>query len=154
MLRRLGTHARVGGARHDHRVGGDGRQREPARSRRRAAPREGSFGRALERFPELADYKITHAWQGNVALTIDEEPHLGKLDGLHYALGCNGSGVAQMTYMGTQLARKIARVANYRCAFDSGSFPTHPLYHGNKGLLVPLVGNYLRVRDWWDRKMG
>ena len=112
------------------------------------------FGRALERFPELADYKITHAWQGNVALTIDEQPHMGKLDGLHYALGCNGSGVAQMTYMGTQLARKIARVANYRCAFDSGSFPTHPLYRGNKGLLVPVVGNYLRARDWWDRNMG
>ena len=112
------------------------------------------YGRALERFPELADYKITHAWQGNVALTIDEEPHLGKLDGLHYALGCNGSGVAQMTYMGTQLARKIARAANYRCAFDSGHFPTHPLYRGNKGLLVPLLGNYLRVRDWLDRKLG
>ncbi|MEM8686962.1 MAG: FAD-dependent oxidoreductase [Pseudomonadota bacterium] len=112
------------------------------------------FERALERFPELADYKITHAWNGNVALTIDEQPHLGKLEGLHYALGCNGSGVAQMTYMGTQLARKIAQVANYRCAFDTGAFPTHPLYTGNKTLLVPMVGNYLRFRDWWDRRSG
>jgi len=112
------------------------------------------FGMALERIPELADSKITHAWQGNVALTIDEEPHTGKLDGLHYALGCNGSGVAQMTYMGTQLARKIAGVANYRCSFDTGNFPTHPLYRGNKGLLVPVVGNYLRFRDWLDRRQG
>lgn len=112
------------------------------------------FARALERFPELADYKITHAWNGNVALTIDEQPHVGKLDGLHYALGCNGSGVAQMTYMGTQLARKIAKVANYRCAFDTDQFPTHPLYRGNKSFLVPMVGNYLRFRDWWDRRAG
>ncbi len=112
------------------------------------------FNRALERLPELADFKITHAWTGNVALTIDEQPHVGKLEGLHYALGCNGSGVAQMTYMGTQLARKIARVANYRCAFDTDEFPTHPLYSGNKSVLVPLVGNYLRFRDWWDRKTG
>ena len=89
-----------------------------------------------------------------LALTIDEQPHVGKLDGLHYALGCNGSGVAQMTYMGTQLARKIAGVANYRCAFDTDQFPTHPLYNGNKSLLVPMVGNYLRFRDWWDRKTG
>ena len=108
----------------------------------------------LKRFPELADYKITHAWQGNVAVTFDEQPHLGKYEGLHYALGCNGSGVARMTYMGTQLARKIARVANYRCAYDTGDFPTHPLYNGNKGLLVPLAGTYLSARDWWDRKMG
>lgn len=112
------------------------------------------FARALERFPELADYQITHAWSGNVALTIDEQPHVGKLEGLHYALGCNGSGVAQMTYMGTQLARKIAKVANYRCAFDTDEFPTHPLYRGNKSLLVPMVGNYLRFRDWWDRRAG
>ncbi len=112
------------------------------------------FDRAVERIPELADYKITHAWNGNVALTIDEQPHVGKLEGMHYALGCNGSGVAQMTYMGTQLARKIAGVANYRCAFDTEEFPTHPLYNGDKSLLVPMVGNYLRLRDWWDRRTG
>ncbi len=112
------------------------------------------YARAIERFPELADYKITHAWSGNVALTIDEQPHVGKLEGLHYALGCNGSGVAQMTYMGTQLARKIAKVANYRCAFDTDEFPTHPLYRGNKSFLLPMVGNYLRLRDWWDRRAG
>ena len=44
--------------------------------------------------------KITHAWTGNVAFTLDEMPHMGKLDNLHYALGCNGSGVAMMTYLG------------------------------------------------------
>ena len=28
-----------------------------------------------------------------------------------------------MTYLGYQTARKIARAANYACAFDSGDFP-------------------------------
>ena len=49
---------------------------------------------------------------------------MGEEGGLHYCLGCNGSGVAMMTYLGTQTARKIARVANAPCAFDAPDFPT------------------------------
>ena len=108
----------------------------------------------VERFPQLADTKVTHAWTGNVALTLDEQPHLGQLEGLHYALGCNGSGVAMMTYMGTQLACKIAGQPNYRCAFDSGDFPTHPFYNGRSRWFLPVIGNYLKMRDWIDRRRG
>ena len=39
--------------------------------------------------------------------------------GMHYLLGCNGSGVAMMTYLGWQTARKIAGVANQPSAFDT-----------------------------------
>ena len=108
----------------------------------------------LDRFPQLAGVKITHAWTGNVAFTFDEVPHMGKMDGLHYALGCNGSGVAMMTYLGTQTARKIAGVANYACAFDREDFPDHPLYKGDPRWLLPVVGPYFRGRDWLDRKFG
>ena len=106
------------------------------------------------RFPALQGCKLTHAWTGNVALTLDEQPHLGKLEGLHYALGCNGSGVAMMTYMGTLIARKIAGAANYASSFDSGRFPAHPLYNGRSRCFLPVIGNYLRFRDWWDRRSG
>jgi glycine/D-amino acid oxidase-like deaminating enzyme len=105
-----------------------------------------------DRFPQLRGCRITHAWTGNVAFTFDELPHMGKLDGLHYALGCNGSGIAMMTYLGTMNARKIAGIGNYRCAFDSDEFPTHPLYHGNPWF-IPLVGKYFRLRDWLDRHL-
>ncbi len=108
----------------------------------------------VERFPQLADTGITHAWDGNVALTFDEQAHLGTMKGLHYALGCNGAGVATMTYMGTRLAQKIAGVSNANCAYDTGQFPDHPLYTGNSNWFLPLIGNYFRVRDWWDRKAG
>jgi glycine/D-amino acid oxidase-like deaminating enzyme len=103
-----------------------------------------------DRFPKLASCRITHAWTGNVAFTFDEVPHMGERDGLHYALGCNGSGVAMMTYLGTMNARKIAGIANYRCAFDTQDFPTNPLYHGNPWF-IPMVGRYFRLRDWIDR---
>jgi glycine/D-amino acid oxidase-like deaminating enzyme len=107
----------------------------------------------IERFPQLRGLKVTHAWTGNVAFTLDALPHMGRWDGLHYCLGCNGSGVAMMTYLGYQTARKIARVANYACSFDGEEFSDHPLYSGNPWFL-PMVGSYYRLRDNLDRLLA
>jgi len=106
-----------------------------------------------DRFPQLRGAKITHAWTGNVAFTLDALPHMGQRDGLHYCLGCNGSVVAMMTYLGWQTARKIAVAANYACSFDTEEFPDHPLYSGNPWFL-PVVGGYYRLRDNLDRLVG
>jgi len=107
----------------------------------------------LDRFPQLKGTKITHAWTGNVAFTMDELPHMGKFQGLHYALGCNGSGVAMMSFLGRETARKIVGKSNRTIAFDQPEFPTSPLYHGNPWFL-PLVGAWFRTRDWWDRRFN
>jgi glycine/D-amino acid oxidase-like deaminating enzyme len=106
-----------------------------------------------DRFPQLKGTKVTHAWTGNVAFTLDEVSHMGKFDNLHYALGCNGSGVAMMSYLGHQTARKIAGKVNQICAFDRPDFPDHPLYNGSTWFL-PWIGRYFRTRDWIDRKFG
>ncbi len=105
------------------------------------------------RFPQLRGVKVTHAWTGNTAFTLDALPHMGQSDGLHYCLGCNGSGVAMMTYLGWQTARKIARAANYACSFDTRDFPDHPLYSGNPWFL-PAVGGWYRLRDRLDRLLA
>jgi glycine/D-amino acid oxidase-like deaminating enzyme len=110
-------------------------------------------GYMTERFPQLRGVRITHGWTGNTAFTLDALPHMGEDEGLHYALGCNGSGIAMMTYLGYQTARKIARAANYACAFDSPEFPDHPLYSGNPWFL-PLIGSYYRLRDRLDRMLA
>ncbi len=106
-----------------------------------------------DRFPQLRDVKVTHAWTGNVAFTLDALPHMGHQDGMHYLLGCNGSGVAMMTYLGWQTARKIAGVANHPCAFDTEDFPTHALYSGNPWFL-PAIGAWYRLRDELDRGLA
>jgi glycine/D-amino acid oxidase-like deaminating enzyme len=106
-----------------------------------------------DRFPQLRGARITHAWTGNVAFTLDELPHMGKFDNLHYALGCNGSGIAMMSYLGHQTARKIAGRVNRICAFDRPEFPDHPLYNGSTWFL-PWIGRYFRTRDWIDRRLG
>jgi glycine/D-amino acid oxidase-like deaminating enzyme len=110
-------------------------------------------GYMTERFPQLRRVRVTHSWTGNTAFTLDALPHMGEEGGLHYALGCNGSGIAMMTYLGTQTARKIARVANAPCAFDAAEFPDHPLYTGNPWFL-PAVGGWYRMRDRLDRMLA
>ena len=105
------------------------------------------------RFPQLRGAKVTHAWTGNTAFTLDALPHMGQSEGLHYCLGCNGSGIAMMTYLGWQTARKIARAANYACSFDTADFPDHPLYSGNPWFL-PAIGSWYRLRDRLDRLLA
>ena len=104
-----------------------------------------------DRFPQLDGVKITHAWTGSLAFTFDEVAHMGKRHGLYFALGCNGSGVAMMTFLGTEVARKLAGV-NATSAFDSPDFPGHWAYNGNPWF-VPWFGRYLRLRDWLDRML-
>lgn len=106
-----------------------------------------------DRFPQLKGVKVTHAWTGNVAFAFDFLPHMGQEEGKHYCLACNGSGVAMMTYLGYQTARKILGGSNQKqCAFDGRDFPTVPFYSGRPWFL-PIVGNYYRLRDKVDRML-
>lgn len=107
-----------------------------------------------DRFPQLRGAKVTHAWTGNVAFTFDALPHTGRMDGLHYALGCNGSGVAVMTYMGTQTARRIIGGTNRPCGFELAEFPDFPLYRGNPDWVLPTLGAYYRFRDGLSRLLA
>jgi glycine/D-amino acid oxidase-like deaminating enzyme len=109
------------------------------------------YGFMTDRLPQLKGVRITHAWTGNVAFTFDFLPHMGRVDGLYYALGCNGSGVAMMTYLGTQTARKILEGGKRVCAFDDGDMPRARWYSGTPWFL-PLVWRYYRARDLFDRR--
>lgn len=59
-------------------------------------------------FPELGGARIDYAWGGNVAFTRDQMPRAGLLDAVYYAGGYPGHGVAMATYLGRQIARRIA----------------------------------------------
>lgn len=105
----------------------------------------------VRRFPALAEARITHAWMGNVAFARDRLPHMGSAEGLHWALCCNGSGVAMMSYLGSKIARRLLDRPNAPlCAFDGGAFPGIPLYRGDPWFL-PAVGTTYRFRDFLDR---
>ncbi len=112
-------------------------------------PRESArlLQRAMqERFPSLADVRISHSWGGNVAFTFDYLPHIGSHEGLHYALGYNAQGLAMATHFGQLLARRILDPAKADSAFLGREFPTKPFYAGNPWFL-PLLGEWYRLRD-------
>lgn len=109
--------------------------------------------RMIERFPQLSGFKVTHSWDGLVGFTFDYLPHFGTWDGMHYLLGCNGAGVAMMTYLGDQVARKILRLCEQRSAFDNEPFPTRRFYRGRPWFL-PVVGRWYQLLDRYDRIRG
>jgi glycine/D-amino acid oxidase-like deaminating enzyme len=129
------------------------------RARFTAAPPEVSapilYRYMTDRFPQLEGIRITHVWTGNVAFALDYMPHMGVDQGMHYLLACNGSGVAMMTYLGTQTAKKIAGGANAPMnALDGRDFPDHPLYNGDPSWILPVIGAWYRTRDWIDRRLA
>ena len=63
----------------------------------------------IEVYPQLRDTKIEHAWGGTLDFCFDTMPHAGQAEGIYYALGYAGHGVAMATYLGTKLAKSNKR---------------------------------------------
>ncbi|MBR0658652.1 FAD-dependent oxidoreductase [Neoroseomonas oryzicola] len=93
-------------------------------------------------FPELADVRISHAWGGMVAFTFDRLPRIGTHDGIHYVLGCNGSGVVMNTYLGSKAGARLIGTPDGATRFARDDFPTHPLYTGSPWFMAPLTAWY------------
>lgn len=93
--------------------------------------------RLVEVWPEMADIKLTHSWKGYVCMTWDKLTHIGQHDGLYYAVGCNGNGVALMSYLGYRMARMVAGQNDPACAFAEGEFPSGWL-PGDQTWVVPF----------------
>ncbi len=118
-------------------------------------PRESArrLHRAMLRvWPQLRGTRVTHSWNGNVAFTFDFLPHLGQHEGVHYALGCQGNGVAMQSWMGHQVARAMLAGGPSESMFAHFPFPARPLYSGDPWMLPAVLGWY-RLRDWLDRNI-
>lgn len=101
----------------------------------------------LEVFPQLENTAITHSWSGLVAYAFDHVPHLGEHDGMYYAMGYCGSGVARASFFGTKLGHKmLGDLDAGRTAFDDLPFETRPLYTGNPWFM-PAIIRWHRLLD-------
>lgn len=102
----------------------------------------------LSVYPQLRDVAVEYAWGGTLGFTFDLLPHAGRTDdGMYYALGCGGHGVALLTYLGACVARHLAGEPMTHPLFTL-TFPTAPLglYDGRPWFL-PLAGLYYRWLD-------
>lgn len=64
--------------------------------------------RLLEVFPQLAHIPLSHSWAGKLGITFDEMPHIGRVEGIWYAYGYAGHGVAVASLMGKEAGEMIA----------------------------------------------
>jgi glycine/D-amino acid oxidase-like deaminating enzyme len=103
----------------------------------------------VEVYPQLRDTKVEFVWGGTLDFTFDVTPHCGKIDGMYFALGFAGHGVAAATWMGAKIANVICGEADDN-PFSHISFPGAPLglRSGNTWAL-PFAGMYYRLLDYF-----
>ncbi|GBD44054.1 Gamma-glutamylputrescine oxidoreductase [bacterium HR40] len=107
--------------------------------------------RLCQLFPDLEPFRISHFWSGAVAWSFDELPHIGRHEGLWYALGYCGSGVALASWLGSRLGLQILGREEGETAFDGLPHPTRPFYSGTPWFLPAVVALY-RFLDEYDRR--
>lgn len=102
----------------------------------------------LSVYPILRDVRVEYVWGGTLDFAFDIMPHAGELDGLFYALGYAGHGVAMATYLGTKIAAVISGDAHAN-PFEGLPFPRAPLglYNGRPWFL-PLGAAWYKFLDW------
>jgi glycine/D-amino acid oxidase-like deaminating enzyme len=96
-------------------------------------------------YPQLKDVPLEYVWGGSLDFAMDSMPHTGELDGMHYALGYAGHGVAFATHLGKMVARQMLGQSAEN-PLDGLPFRPFPFYAGMAGYL-PLAGWYYRLLD-------
>ena len=110
-----------------------------------ARARDYLYGRMVRIHPQLAGIRVEFAWGGTVGLTVDRTPRLGTRDGVEYALGYSGTGVAASTYYG--LAAGAWLCGREPPPFANLRFPPIALSWAQPAWL-PVAGLWLK---WQDR---
>ncbi len=97
-------------------------------------------------FPDLKDVPITHSWTGKLGITFDLVPHMGRIEGVHYAFGYGGHGLSMSTYLGAELGRLLSG------EISGSPFTEIPqqtrFFYRNEPWFLPLAAWYYRFLDW------
>jgi glycine/D-amino acid oxidase-like deaminating enzyme len=104
----------------------------------------------LDLFPSLEGVRLSHSWSGYVAFTRQWLPSLGVQDGIHYAAGYCGSGVAMAPYLGYRIAHRLLGTAEGRTALDDLPFRPWP-FASAIPLAMPVATLWHRLNDWRER---
>jgi len=104
----------------------------------------------LEVHPQLAGTRVAYAWGGNVGFTFDRMPHVGRQDGVTYAMGCCGTGVALMTALGTAVGGWLS--GDPAPALTRLKFPLVPAPYEGRPWFLPFAGEWFRLQDRLARR--
>jgi glycine/D-amino acid oxidase-like deaminating enzyme len=109
--------------------------------------RERLYASMVRVHPQLEGVPVEFAWGGNVALTVDRYPHLGRHDGVTYAMGYCGTGVAASTHFGRLAGRWLAGAGELG-VFADREWRRVPA-PGRVDRLLPVGGWWY---EWQDRR--
>src|SRR5271165_4612552 len=99
-------------------------------------------------YPQLRGTRVDYVWGGTLDFAMDVMPHSGRIDGMHFALGFAGHGVAAATWMGAKLAGVLCGDPDDN-PFSRIPFPGAPLgLRSGHTWALPLAGAYYKVLDW------
>jgi glycine/D-amino acid oxidase-like deaminating enzyme len=102
----------------------------------------------IQVYPQLRETKIEYVWGGTLDFCFDIMPHAGKIDGIYFAVGYAGHGVAMATWQGQKMADWIKQGKTDN-PFAEIEFPGAPLgLYDGKPWFLPLAGAYYKVLDW------
>ena len=105
----------------------------------------------IDVYPQLRDTKVEYVWGGTLDFAFDIMPHAGQIDGMHFAVGYAGHGVAMSTYLGRRMAEVLASGTDGQAdnPFAEIPFPGAPLglYNG-KPWFLPFAGAWYKFLDW------
>ncbi len=104
-------------------------------------------------FPSLAQVQISHAWTGSVAMTRSHLQHIGQRDGCWFAVGCNGSGVAIMPWLGRLAIERMLGARSTPTVFERTPFHRLPNI-GGRPWYVPVAAGAFGAMDWLDRRQA
>jgi glycine/D-amino acid oxidase-like deaminating enzyme len=107
------------------------------------------YRRMLEVHPQVRGYRVEYSWGGKIGMTFDRMPHIGRAGGVMYAMGCCGSGVVLLHWLGTRAAEWMGGGAPPAVA--KLRFPIVPAPYEGRPWFLPVVGEWYRARDRMSR---
>lgn len=108
------------------------------------AARDRLYDSLVSFHPQLAGVRVARAWGGQVGLTADRLPHIGRhaATGVFFAMGYCGTGVAVSVHFGRALGRWLC---------DEGELPPFAADRWRPLPLPPRARSLLPVAGWWYR---
>jgi glycine/D-amino acid oxidase-like deaminating enzyme len=102
----------------------------------------------IDVYPQLREVKVEYVWGGTLDFAFDIMPHAGQMDGIYYAVGYAGHGVAMATWQGQKMAEQMAGEKPEN-PFVGIPFPGAPLgLYDGKPWFLPFAGAWYKFLDW------
>ena len=109
----------------------------------------GAIGRQIaEVYPALRDVRLSHAWGGSVAITMNREPYVREVArGVHAIGGFSGHGVMLSNFTGRLYAEAVAGNRDRLAAFESIAHAPFPGGRGLRPAIMLLAMSWYALRD-------